>query len=211
MRKVLWSHGAGLVLLAAFVFAKMQIGEFETSQDYLRAFSAGARPGARASRSWSTSSGPSVHGVRSRRPRAVPRAGDELAPRGAGPGTAGAARGARSARPLPLALARFATGERATHRQDGRARCAPDQARDGAVAMQMRVVMSHVLPPLHGKAEVRPLDCGQHRERRHGDGHARGDLEQRPTVRQRRRGRGRAGDVLCSVRSLCSLASAVDA
>lgn len=31
------AHGAGLVLLAGFVFVKQQLGEFETSQDYLRA------------------------------------------------------------------------------------------------------------------------------------------------------------------------------
>ena len=32
---LLW-HGIGIMLLAGFIFAKMQFGEFETSQDYLR-------------------------------------------------------------------------------------------------------------------------------------------------------------------------------
>ena len=59
VRKVLWSHGAGLVLLAAFVFAKMQIGEFETSQDYLRAFSAGELFSFLFDWSWSGSTLPS--------------------------------------------------------------------------------------------------------------------------------------------------------
>lgn len=34
-------HGAGLLALGAFVAAKMSLGEFETSQDYLRAMTAG--------------------------------------------------------------------------------------------------------------------------------------------------------------------------
>ena len=39
-RRIVFWHGAGLVLLAAFIAMKLSLGHFETSQDYLRAMSA---------------------------------------------------------------------------------------------------------------------------------------------------------------------------
>lgn len=40
-RRILIAHGVGILLLGAFVFVKSSLGEFETSQDYLRAFGVG--------------------------------------------------------------------------------------------------------------------------------------------------------------------------